>query len=225
MLTADLHCHTIYSHDSCNRMEWIIDRCTRIGITCLAVTDHNRIEGAFELQRSAPFRIIVGEEVDTGEGEIIGMFLKRWIAPLQGLKKTIMQIKAQDALVYLPHPLSISRDSSLNITGIRDLYSEIDIVEVFNARTRKESSDREWLSEWLHRRSVVKSAGSDAHSPYELGNVLIEMDDFTSGKEFLQSLNRARSYVRKSSPYLRLILNHIVRKAIRRCSLPLRPVA
>ncbi len=217
MITADLHCHTIYSHDSCNRTEWIIDRCNKVGITCLAVTDHNRIEGAFELKRTAPFRIIVGEEVDTGDGEIIGIFLKHWIAPVQGLEKTIGQIKEQGGLVYLPHPLSTGRDSSLNVAGIRDLCSEIDIVEVFNARTRTESSARKWLSDWINSGYVVKSAGSDAHSPYELGNVLIEMEDFTSGKDFLQSLARARSYVKKSSPYLRLLMNHKVRKAIRSC--------
>lgn len=225
MLTADLHCHTIYSPDSCNRTEWIIERCNKVGITCLAVTDHNRIEGAFELKRAAPFRVIVGEEVDTGEGEIIGLFLKHWIAPMQGLEKTIRHIKAQGALVYLPHPLSVSRDSCLNIAGITNLHSEIDIVEVFNARTRKESSDRKWLSEWLGRGSVVKSAGSDAHSPYELGNVLIEMESFSSEKDFLLSLTRARSYVSKSSPYLRLLMNHKMRKAIRRLSLRTRRVA
>lgn len=217
MLTADLHCHTIYSPDSCNKTTWIIERCLKVGITCLAVTDHNRIEGAFELERKAPFRIIVGEEIDTGEGEIIGLFLKDWIAPGKGLEKTIQEIKEQGALVYLPHPLSVSRDSTLNVARIRNLYSEIDIVEVFNARTRKESSDHGWLSDWLGSSGVVKSAGSDAHSPYELGNVLIEMDDFSSGKEFLRSLLRARSYVKKSSPYLRLIMNHKVRKALRYC--------
>jgi hypothetical protein len=217
VLKADLHCHTIHSPDSCNRLAWIIERCRKTGINCLAVTDHNDVDGAIELMKTAPFHVIIGEEVDTGEGEIIGLFLKRWIAPRQGLEKTIEEIRSQEGLVYLPHPLSICRGNPLDVGKIKGLMQEIDIVEVFNSRTRRESRNSAWLAEWVLRGGVVQSAGSDAHAPHELGNVLIEMDDFNSKEGFLSSLAMARFSVRETSTFLRAVMNRRVRKIIRRC--------
>ncbi|MBN1186581.1 MAG: PHP domain-containing protein [Bacteroidales bacterium] len=214
-LIADLHCHTVWSHDSCNRIQWIINRCNKVGINCLAVTDHDCIDGAFQLKEAAPFRVIVGEEINTGEGEIIGLFINSWISPMQGLAKTIENIKMQDALVYLPHPLSISRNTSLNLNKLKELHDEIDIVEVFNSRTRHEHDDDKWFIEWINTGKVVKAVGSDAHAPYEFGNVMIKMENFTSKEEFLQSLAGAYWEVKKSSIFFRYIFNHKIRKIIR----------
>lgn len=217
MLRADLHCHTINSPDSCNHLPWVIDRCRKTGINCLAVTDHNDVDGAFELKKTAPFSVIIGEEVDTGEGEIIGLFIGKWIEPMQGLEKTIEEIKSQGGLVYLPHPLSVCRDDSLDVGKIKGLVQEIDIVEMFNSRTRHESRDNGWLAEWVLKGRVAQSAGSDAHAPHELGNVLIDMEGFASKADFLNSLVRARFSVKKTSPFLRAVMNHRVRKIIRHC--------
>ena len=216
MLIADLHAHTIYSYDSCSRIEWIIKRCHKIGINCLACTDHNLIDGAFELQRKAPFRVIVGEEVNTGEGEIIGLFLKRWIAPNLGISKTIHEIKMQGGLVYVPHPFSINKNFSLNLDELTKLSSSIDIVEVFNSRTTSETKDRRWFDGLLSSGKFVEAAGSDAHSPYELGNVLIEMENFHTKHEFLTSLANGHFYCKKTSPLLRVLMNHKIRKILRR---------
>ncbi len=215
MLKSDLHCHTVYSPDSCNRLNWVVRRCKRAGITCLAVTDHDEIQGAFELQKIAPFSVIPGEEVDTGQGEIIGLFLRQRIRPMQGIKDTIGEIRSQGGLVYLPHPLSLCRNQPLDVGVIQGFLSQVDIVEVFNSRNLHESTDHAWLAEWIRRGRVVISAGSDAHAPHELGNVLIEMDGFSSPQEFLRSLARARFSVKKTSPFLRAVMNHRVRRIIR----------
>ena len=216
MLIADLHTHTIYSYDSCNRIDWVIKRCNKVGINCLACTDHNLIDGALELQRKAPFRIIVGEEVDTGEGEIIGLFLKGQVAPNLGISKTIHEIKMQGGLVYVPHPFSIHRNFSLNLDELKDLSSFIDIVEFFNPRTIGEAEDRSWFDDLLSSGKVVKAAGSDAHSPYELGNVLIEMEDFHTKHQFLRCLAGAHFSFKKTSYLMRVLMNHKTRKIIRR---------
>ena len=187
-----------------------------MGIDCLAVTDHNEIKGALEMQKRAPFRIIVGEEVNTGEGEIIGLFISEWIPPNQGIARTIENIKCQGGLVYIPHPLSVSRKSALNVEELLQHKSSIDIIETFNSRTRNETHDRAWLDGLLKDGGIVRGAGSDAHAPNEFGNVLIEMDDFSDKDEFLSSLSRARIESRKTSPMLRRILNHRTRKLLRR---------
>jgi len=218
VLKADLHCHTVYSHDSCNRLDWMIRRCRSAGITCLAVTDHDEIEGALRLEKIAPFPVIPGEEIDTGQGEIIGLFLKQRIRPMQGMKDTIGEIKSQGGLVYLPHPLARCRNHPLDVDVIQGLLSKVDIVELFNSRTRRESTDHTWLAEWIRQGGVVISAGSDAHAPHELGNVLIEMDDFSSPQRLIRSLAKARFSMKKTSTFLRAVMNHRVRSLIRLCA-------
>jgi len=80
-LKADLHVHTRYSEDSISPPEKIVEHCLKVGINCLAITDHNEISGAFEVKRIAPFKVIVSEEILTSRGEIIGYFLTEKIPP------------------------------------------------------------------------------------------------------------------------------------------------
>lgn len=213
---ADLHSHTIVSYDSCNQFDWVISRCCKVGINCLAVTDHNEIKGAIEMQKRAPFEVIVGEEVDTGQGEIIGLFLKEKIAPDLGIMRTIEEIKGQEGLVYIPHPLSVSRKKTLNVEELLKYKSSIDIIETFNARTRRESENKAWLDNLLEDSEVIEGAGSDAHAPNEFGNVLIEMSNFTTTDEFLLSLSQANIKAQKTSPWMRKFMNHKTRKIIRK---------
>ena len=220
MLKADLHSHTVYSYDCCNSIDGIIKKCNKVGINCLAVTDHNEIKGAFELQKHAPFRVIIGEEIDTGEGEVTGLFLNKLISPGQGIHKTIDLIKSQNGIVYIPHPLSISRNEMLNIPKILERIGEIDIIEYFNSRTLKESRDKDWLDELFLNGKVIKGAGSDAHAIYELGNVIIELDHFEDSDGFLKSLSSARFHLKKTQGINRLIMNHRTRKILRKWMLP-----
>jgi predicted metal-dependent phosphoesterase TrpH len=67
-LKADLHVHTRYSEDSISPPEKIVEHCLKVGIDCLAITDHNEISGAFEIKRIAPFKVILGEEILTSQG-------------------------------------------------------------------------------------------------------------------------------------------------------------
>jgi len=80
MLKADFHIHTKYSMDCHNELEDIVKRCQKLGLTCIAIADHDAVEGGLELQKIAPFKVIVAEEVLTHQGEVMGMFLKKRIA-------------------------------------------------------------------------------------------------------------------------------------------------
>ena len=68
MLKADFHMHTHFSPDSEMAPEQLVRRCKKVGLTCIAVTDHNTTEGAFEVRELADFRVIIGEEVGTPGG-------------------------------------------------------------------------------------------------------------------------------------------------------------
>jgi len=71
----DLHTHTYYSPDGVTSPRRFVETCRRKGLTCVAVTDHNTVRGALAVKEIAPFTVIVGEEIRSSEGEIIGLFL------------------------------------------------------------------------------------------------------------------------------------------------------
>ena len=71
--------HTSYSPDSDMSPEALVARCLKVGLNCIAVTDHNTIEGALIVRDIAPFTVIIGEEIASAEGEITGLFLKKAI--------------------------------------------------------------------------------------------------------------------------------------------------
>lgn len=103
-IKADLHVHTCHSPDCLTSLENVVTMSVRRGLGALAITDHNSIEGALALRGMAPFPIIVGEEIDTSEGEITGLFLEepipRGLTPIE----TVARIKEQGGLVYVPPP-------------------------------------------------------------------------------------------------------------------------
>ena len=82
-LRAELHCHSTYSTvDGVLTPEKIITVAKKNKIDIIALTDHNEIKGAQELKRIAPawLNVIVGEEITTKQGDIIGLFLKEKVA-------------------------------------------------------------------------------------------------------------------------------------------------
>ena len=114
MLKADFHIHTKYSMDCSNELEDIIKRCLKLGLNCIAIADHDAAAGALELQKIAPFKVIVAEEILTYDGEVMGMFLKERIASGIPIGKAIAAIKEQGGLVNIPHPFDPMRGLRLD---------------------------------------------------------------------------------------------------------------
>ncbi len=198
-IRADLHLHTCYSMDCAMTLEQIIDRCLVVGINCLAITDHNTIEGALRMREIAPFKVIVGEEVLTTSGEIIGLFLNHHIPSGLSPEETISRIKSQGGLVCIPHPYDAMRLSASRDSLFESLMPQVDIVEVFNARSLLPSStDKAW--QLAQKYGKPASAGSDAHSPQEIGNAFVEMPHFDDKEGFIASLEQGKITGNRSNP-------------------------
>ena len=204
MLKADLHIHTLYSMDCATSLEQVITRCLETGINCLAVADHGTITGALKIKKIAPFPIIIAEEILTPSGEIMGMFLIEEIPSRLSVEETIKRIKAQDALVCIPHPYDNLRQSAFNNgKALEQIMPFVDIVEVFNARTLM-PGNRTRAQRLAQKFGKLASAGSDAHTASEIGNTYIEMPEFKDKKEFLKSLAQGRIFGHKSNPLVHL---------------------
>ncbi len=217
MIRGDFHTHTVFSRDCCTSLGAFVARCRRAGLQCVAVTDHNEVEGGLRLRDRAPFRVIVGEEIFTAEGEVIGLFLESRIPPRLPFRETLLRIKDQGGVVYLPHPIAGIRQSQLARETMEANADLLDVVERFNARNLLVGDgDRRWLDAFIARHALAPGAASDAHSPWEIGNVRVELPDFETPAGLVAALRRAVVHGRRSPLWMRGVLNHRVRATLRR---------
>ena len=186
---VDLHIHTCHSVDCLMTLDEVVEAARARGLGALAITDHDEIEGALALSRSAPFPVIVGEEVNAGDGEIIGLFLREWIPPKLGPAETIARIRAQGGLVYIPHPFDSHR-FPLREPVLEELVTQMDLIEVLNARVSNAVFNARAAS-FARQHNLPGGAGSDAHTAGEIGRAYVEMDAFVDRDGFMSSIARA----------------------------------
>ena len=143
----------------------------RRGITHLAITDHDRIDGALRARDGAPdgLTVIVGEEVKTASGDLICLFLEAAVPPGLPPAETIALVREQGGLVGIPHPFDRHRSSMANVTEELDaLAGLVDWVETYNARVVfREGNER--AQAFALRTGLPGVAVSDAHSLLEVG--------------------------------------------------------
>lgn len=179
-MRMDLHCHTEASHDCASPLDAVLLRCRQQNIAVQAVTDHNEIRGAVELRRSATApgdpQVIVGEEVTSSEGEIIGLFLEERIPAGLSPEEVVERIRDQGGLVLLPHGFDPYKAHRLSPAARERIAEEIDIVEVFNARVSHPRRNGQ-ASDWAVERDLPASSGTDAHLVSALGTAWVETPD------------------------------------------------
>ncbi len=206
MLKIDMHVHTHYSPCALISEKEIILACVKRGLTGVAITDHNTIEGALALKKLAPpdFQLIVGEEIQTREGEIMGYFLKERIPPQLSLEETIERIKVQGGLVGIPHPFASFRKSRIRKDTLESLTKIVDIIEVFNSRNIYPKDDQKALS-LARENGSAPVAGSDAHLKCEIGRAYVEIDSFDTPQQFLRNLHSATLITNRSDLWVHVV--------------------
>ena len=192
-IACDLHMHTSWSHDCAVSPEELVAYAQAVGLGAIAVTDHNVFGGALEaaeLARGSGLVVVPGEEVKTdGQGEVIGLFLKEEIPRGMSFTDTIAAIRAQNGLVYLPHPFDRMHAIPDPATLHRHL-ADIDVFEVYNARLLFEAYNDEALR-FATKYNLTMGAGSDAHVLQGVGTGAMRMRAFHGPEELLLSLRSA----------------------------------
>ena len=166
----DLHCHTSASFDCLASPESVVRAAAKRGLTHLAITDHDRIDGALLGRQAAPdgLTVIVGEEVKTADGDLIALFLERSVAPGRPASETIEEVRAQGGLVGIPHPFDRYRGSMLKDPRLEAIGRQVDWVEAHNARVVGGPGNQR-AAAFARELGLPGVAASDAHSVLEVG--------------------------------------------------------
>jgi predicted metal-dependent phosphoesterase TrpH len=203
----DLHCHSSASFDSLNRPAELVAKAHRIGLTHLAITDHERLDGALRARELAPARltVIVGEEVRTNAGDMIGLYLERPVPRGLSPADSAQAIREQGGVVGLPHPFDRFRSSggrraARTEGALAELVAAVDYVEVHNARAYGSANAR--ARELARAHELPGVASSDAHSLMELGVAYTTLPGTVDGPDDLLALLPRASLVTGRASYV-----------------------
>lgn len=177
---ADLHIHSLAS-DGVSSVAEILGAAEAAGLDVIAITDHDRIEAAIAARvlaetRGAQLQVVVGEEVSSRSGHVLGLFIEKRIRPWQSLRATVAQIHEQGGLAIVahplvPYPLCASARSIRRLLADPDPAYHPDGMEAFNPTTaRMRWSQR--APDFAREVGLSQLANSDAHKAADIGSAL-----------------------------------------------------
>jgi predicted metal-dependent phosphoesterase TrpH len=207
--TVELHCHTYHSTDSLVLPERLLAACRRRGLDRVAITDHNRLEGARQAAAMDPERVILGEEIMTTQGELLAFFVEDEIPSGLDPQEAIRRLRAQGAFISVSHPFDAVRHGSWDGADLRRILPLVDALEVFNARTLSDAPNRR-AAALASSASLLGTSGSDAHTYAELGRAAMRLAPFEDAEGLRRSLASAQIVRRRSSPLVHLASRYAV---------------
>jgi len=197
MVRIDLHTHSIKSPDGSITADQY-HKILKSKLDCVAITDHNRIDFAVKMQAElGKDKIIVGEEINTNQGEIIGLFLTELVEPNQDIGVTIQKIKAQGGLVYIPHPFETVR-SGITKETLGNIKDSVDIIEGANGRAFFQNFGVQAHS-WARIHNIPSLASSDAHRAKALGKTYSEIIEVPTADSLVKLSKTARKFYARPS--------------------------
>ncbi len=175
---ADLHIHSRAS-DGIGGVAEILDHVqANTTLDVIAITDHERVDAALAgramaADRGLRFEVVVGEEITTRGGHLLGLYLERPVKPLQSLRSSIARVHEQGGLAIpahplVPFPLCAKAGTLRRLVEDPDQRVRPDGLEVFNPTT----AGRPWYArvEAFAREMELAGLGnSDAHLPSQIG--------------------------------------------------------
>jgi len=177
MSRVDLHCHTSASFDGVAAPDAVVARAVERGLTHLAITDHDTLDGALRAVDEAPegLHVIVGCEVSTPEGDLVFAFLRQALPRGLSAREAIAAGREQGALVGIPHPFDRTRRSLLCDPANEVLASEVDWIEASNGRVATDAVNRQ-AARLVQKLGAPGVGASDAHTLLEVGTAWTSME-------------------------------------------------
>lgn len=215
---ADFHIHTRFSRDSILAEDKFIRIAMERGLTHVAITNHNNVEGAIALRDRVEalgltdqLTVILGEEVSTRDGEIVGLFLTRTIPRGLSAEETCDEIHAQGGLVSIPHPFDPFRQSHIRADALDRLADSgrIDAIEVFNSRVAWPQHNVR-AAEYAAQRGIPGIACSDTHSSFEIAMCVNALPPFSTAAELKALLPQNEWQASRSTMLIHLTTRYAV---------------
>ena len=155
---ADLHVHTIYSHDSLITPKDLVFYAKKRGLTAVAITDHNTVEGALKIAKETDFLIIPGIEVSSRNGHIVGLNLQEPVEKGLSADETVDKIHEAGGIAVACHPFALFKGSLGKHTN-----AKFDAIETINASAFLFNRCTKKAQEIADRFGIPCVAGTDAH--------------------------------------------------------------
>ncbi len=203
-MKLDLHCHSYYSIDGFSSPEALLKTAIKRGLDGIAITDHDTTAGWKEAEKAAKKLnaiLILGQEIKTKKGDILGLFLNKEIKSRDPFL-VIKEIKAQGGIVIIPHPFHFPHHFRDDLTKYRNL---IDGIEVLNSRSLFPSAIKKALI-FAQKYNLALVGGSDAHVHFNVGDAftVVEAKNVNEVKKAI--LERKTKIEGKRSPLFSLLL-------------------
>lgn len=217
MFKVDLHTHSSLSPDGGITKAQYRHALQSGVLDVIAITDHNETTLALELQQELGDKIIVGEEIMTSLGEIIGLYLTATIPGGLSPQETVKRIQDQGGLVYIPHPFETVR-KGMGPETLDELIDHIDIMEICNGRAFMQNRSGQAVL-WSRLNNKPGAASSDAHGIRGLGKTHSDLVEMPNKHTLVQLVDRA--VLRTSHPSPRALLYpkyHRMRKRLKKTS-------
>jgi hypothetical protein len=148
-----------------------------------------------------PYRFIIGEEIMTRQGELLGMFVKEHIPAGLTAQETIDILRAQGCFISVSHPFDVFRKGHWEENDLLDILPQIDAIEVFNARCMDPKFNNR-AREFASVHNLRGTVGSDSHSLMEIGTASLSLPDFVDAESLKNSLLSAKQNIRLSPPWV-----------------------
>jgi len=203
LVRVELHMHTSASPDSLVSVEKLLSNCRKKGIDRIAITDHNVIQGALKAKLLDPVRVIVGEEIATTKGELLGYFMSEWVPPNLKPEDAIGRLRTQGAVISVAHPFDTTRRHHWTEEDLAALAPHLDAIETFNARCFNDAPNHQ-AGVFAQKHNLLETVGSDAHTIWEVGRATLLMADFQDAETFRAALKDAVKDTTFSPPFVHL---------------------
>jgi predicted metal-dependent phosphoesterase TrpH len=165
---ADLHIHSDHS-DGLARIPEIMDFVQeRTDLRVIAITDHNTIQGAQfakSLEEIYDFEVIVGEEVSSKSGHVIGLYLEEAVPPGLSAAATIAAIQEQGGIAIIPHPFANRAFGPFGLKAVGDAVHDLafNALELYNSSPYLILANRLAAKTFAGGQGIAATGGSDAH--------------------------------------------------------------
>lgn len=186
-IKADLHVHTTYSPDSLITLKELIYYARKKGLAAVAVTDHNRIDGALKIAKETDFLIIPGMEVSSRDGHIVALDMQEAVDKGLSADETVDRIYKAGGLAVAVHPFAFLKGS----LG-KHANGKFDAIETINASAVPFNRNTKKAEEVAARYGKPRVAGTDAHYAPAIGCAYTLIEAEPNANDILKAIAKGQ---------------------------------